>query len=119
MKLDAATGTRFARIALGHVTREYPHKLDHVLHGDEDAAAAKMLHPIFFGSFDWHSCVHGWWSLLTLRQLFPEMKAADIVALADQASPRTGSRSRWPISTGHCPPDRAALWLGLAAVSAS
>ena len=30
-----------------------------------------MLHPIFYGSFDWHSCVHGWWTLLTLRRLFP------------------------------------------------
>ncbi|HEX9955130.1 MAG TPA: DUF2891 domain-containing protein, partial [Allosphingosinicella sp.] len=29
--------------------------------------------PIFFGSFDWHSCVHGWWLLLRLRRLFPDM----------------------------------------------
>ena len=50
---------RFARIALGHVTREYPHKLDHVLDGAEDALPPRALHPIFFGSFDWHSCVHG------------------------------------------------------------
>ena len=27
--------------------------------GDEDALPPRALHPIFFGSFDWHSCVHG------------------------------------------------------------
>jgi hypothetical protein len=86
MKLDAETAAGFARIALGHVTREYPHKLDHVLHGDEDALPPRALHPVFFGSFDWHSCVHGWWSLLTLRRLFPaNAEAPDIVALADHS----------------------------------
>jgi hypothetical protein len=42
------------------------------------------LHPIFFGSFDWHSCVHGWWLMLRLRRLFPDMDASRrIEALAD------------------------------------
>ena len=74
----------FARIALGHVTREYPHKLDHVLNGDADALTPRVLHPVFYGSFDWHSCVHGWWMLLTLRRLHPEIaEAATIEALAN------------------------------------
>jgi hypothetical protein len=86
MRLDAELGSRFARIALGHVTREYPHKLDHVLLGDEDALPPRMLHPIFHGSFDWHSCVHGWWTLLTLRRLFPDIEeAAAIARLADDS----------------------------------
>jgi hypothetical protein len=48
-----------------------------------------VLHPIFFGSFDWHSCVHGWWTLLTLRRLFPEIAEADaIVELASSSFTR-------------------------------
>jgi hypothetical protein len=78
-RLDAATADRFARIALGHVGREYPHKLDHVLNGPEDALPPSTLHPIFFGSFDWHSCVHGYWLLLRLLRRFPEMPAASAV----------------------------------------
>jgi hypothetical protein len=75
-----------ARIALGHVAKEYPHKLDHVLLGDQDALSPRELHPIFFGSFDWHSCVHGWWTLLTLRRLFPEIaEAGAIKSLADES----------------------------------
>ena len=86
MKLDAATASSMARIALGHVAREYPHKLDHVLLGDEDALPPRVLHPIFFGSFDWHSCVHGWWTLLTLKRLFPEVSEAKAIEqLADES----------------------------------
>jgi len=83
--LDAATASRFAAAALGHVTREYPNKMDHVLSGPEDVLGPRALHPIFFGSFDWHSCVHGWWTMLTLARLYPDIpEAAAIRALADE-----------------------------------
>lgn len=72
----------FARIALGHVTREYPHKADHVMAGDGDVYLPRRVHPIFFGSFDWHSCVHGYWLLARIRRLFPDLpEAAAIDAL--------------------------------------
>ncbi len=79
MKLDSALASRMAGIALGHVAREYPHKLDHVLAEDGDAQTPRAQHPIFFGSFDWHSCVHGWWTLLTLKRLFPDIPEADAI----------------------------------------
>jgi hypothetical protein len=83
--LTADTAARFAEIALSHVTREYPHKLDQVLEGPEDLLSPRELHPIFFGSFDWHSCVHGYWLLLRVRRLFPELPVARrIEALADE-----------------------------------
>ena len=84
--LNADAGAKMARIALGHVAREYPQKLDQVLLSDADLAPPRELHPIFFGSVDWHSCVHAWWSLLTLRRLFPEMaQALEIEQLADSS----------------------------------
>ncbi len=83
--LTPGTAARFAEIALGHVTREYPHKLDHVLDGPEDVAGPRALHPIFFGSFDWHSCVHGWWLMLRVRRRFPDLpEARRIEDLADE-----------------------------------
>jgi hypothetical protein len=83
MMLDKMIASQFAHIALGHVQRPYPYKMDHVLQGDEDARPPRHFHPIFFGSFDWHSCVHGWWTLLTLRRLFPEN--AEATAIGDVA----------------------------------
>ncbi len=75
----------FVRLALGHVTREYPNKLDHVLARPEDARTPRDLHPVFYGSFDWHSCVHGWWMLAHLLRRFPDMpEAASITGLFDQ-----------------------------------
>ena len=86
MKLDATLAAKMARIALGHVGQQYPHKLDHVLECDADALPPRVLHPIFYGSFDWHSCVHGWWTLLTLRRLFPETaEAAEIAQRAAES----------------------------------
>jgi len=75
-RLTVETANRFAGIALGHVTREYPHKLDHVMEGPEDVLGPRALHPLFFGSFDWHSCVHGYWLLMRTLRLFPDMPAA-------------------------------------------
>ena len=75
----------FAGIALGHVTREYPNKLDHVLTGSDAMLAPHELHPVFYGSFDWHSCVHGYWLLARLRRLYPALAArARIDALFDE-----------------------------------
>jgi len=84
MTLTPDLAARFARIALGHVTREYPHKADHVMDGPEDIYTPRALHPVFYGSFDWHSCVHGYWLLVRLRRLFPDMaEVSAITALID------------------------------------
>ena len=79
MTLDEETADRFAGIALGHVTREWPHGLQHVWAGPEDAGMPRALHPVFFGSFDWHSCVHGYWMLAVLLRRFPGMARAGAV----------------------------------------
>ena len=68
--LTPELAARFARLALSHVTREYPNKLDHVISNSDDLKSPRELHPVFFGSFDWHSCVHGYWLLATVERLF-------------------------------------------------
>lgn len=73
-----------AGIALGHVTQEYPNKLDHLLTGPADAVTPRALHPVFYGSFDWHSCVHAYWMLASLYRRFPAgVHAAAIRRLFD------------------------------------
>lgn len=83
-ELTAAIAPQFARATLGHIGKPYPYKMDLVLNGPEDARLPSAFHPIFHGSFDWHSCVHGWWQIMRLARLFPDMaEAADIYARAD------------------------------------
>ena len=83
--LDAEFAARLVGVALGHVTREYPHKLDDVLDGPQTLKAPRDLHPVFFGSFDWHSCVHGYWLLARALRRFPAAPfAAEIADLFER-----------------------------------
>jgi class 3 adenylate cyclase len=70
---------KFAALALAHVGREYPNKLDHVIGGPGDLRSPRALHPIFFGSFDWHSCVHGYWLLARLLRRYPDLSCATAI----------------------------------------
>jgi hypothetical protein len=48
-------------------------------------ARPSELHPVFYGSYDWHSCVHSYWMLARLLRRFPSMApAGDIRALFDR-----------------------------------
>jgi hypothetical protein len=71
--LDASLARRFAAIALDNVVREYPNKLDHVMGAVGDVRSPRELHPAFYGSFDWHSCVHMHWLLARVRRLQPAL----------------------------------------------
>lgn len=52
---------------------EYPNRLNQTLGGIENLKSPKILHPAFYGCFDWHSSVHGHWSLVTLLKQFPQL----------------------------------------------
>ena len=85
LALTAETASKFARLALAHVRREFPNKVDHVMNDAADVKSPRSLHPIFFGSFDWHSCVHGYWLLATVYRLFPMIdEATEIERLFEQ-----------------------------------
>jgi hypothetical protein len=70
--LDLQTASRFARLALDCIHREYPNKIAHVLSSDTDVGPPRTLTPAFYGCFDWHSAVHGHWMLARLARLFPD-----------------------------------------------
>jgi hypothetical protein len=84
--LTPTLADQFAKIALGHVGREFPNKLGQVLTGAGDLARPRALHPIFYGSFDWHSAVHSHWLLARLLRRAPGIRSSDgIRAWLDQA----------------------------------
>src|ERR1043166_3080861 len=68
---DQAQASRFARLALDCVHKEYPNKIAHSLNSDADVQPPRKLTPAFYGCFDWHSSVHGHWLLVRLTRLFP------------------------------------------------
>src|SRR5262245_59060718 len=66
----------FARLALKGIEKEYPNKPEHVMTGPDDIKSPRALHPAFYGSYDWHSSVHGHWMLARLLRLFPDLPEA-------------------------------------------
>src|SRR5262245_16769234 len=62
---------RIAAMALAAIHREYPSHVSHLLRSDADARPPRELTPAFYGSFDWHSAVHGHWCLARLARLHP------------------------------------------------
>jgi hypothetical protein len=77
--LTRAQASTFARLALANVEREFPNKLDHVMAGPADVARPRALHPAFFGSFDWHSCVHAHWLLARIVRLQADIPEAALI----------------------------------------
>lgn len=63
---------RFVKLALAGLNREFPNKPGNVLRSAVDAKTPREMTPVFYGHFDWHSSVHGHWTLVRLLRLFPE-----------------------------------------------
>lgn len=68
---------QLASLPLYCLETAYPNKPGEILEGENDLVAPKVNHPIFYGCFDWHSSVHGYWSLVTLLRHYPNMERAD------------------------------------------
>jgi len=77
LSLDRSRASFFAQLALKGIRREYPNKPGHVMNDGEDVKSPQDLHPAFYGSFDWHSSVHGHWMLVRLLKLFPGLDEAE------------------------------------------
>ncbi|PIA77697.1 hypothetical protein BFR04_09685 [Gaetbulibacter sp. 4G1] len=72
-KLNLKGANTLAQLPLHCINTEYPNKLSQTLGGDEDLKSPSALHPAFYGCFDWHSSVHGHWSLVSLLKQFPNV----------------------------------------------
>ncbi len=82
LTLTTEQASRFARLALAGIGREYPNKPDHVLNDEGDVLGPRTLHPAFYGCFDWHSAVHSHWLLVRLLRLVPDLPEAQQVRTA-------------------------------------
>ncbi len=71
ISLDEASG--LAQPALDCIRKPYPYKPGHVLVDDSSLVPPRIQHPAFYGCFDWHSAVHGHWTLVKLLKEFPEI----------------------------------------------
>lgn len=72
-ELSLEKANHLASLPIKCLQQEYPNKLQQLLNDSTEIANPKKLHPAFYGCFDWHSSVHGHWSLVYLLKKFPEL----------------------------------------------
>lgn len=87
--LDPARAGAIVEMVLACIHREYPVHIVHLVRGPADVRAPRELTPAFYGSFDWHSAVHGHWTLARLARLAPDApwRPGAMAALAESLIP--------------------------------
>lgn len=75
LTLDQAN--HLASLPLKCLQQEYPNKLGQLLLDSTEINSPRNLHPAFYGCFDWHSSVHGHWSLVYLLNQMPGLARRD------------------------------------------
>ena len=83
--LTAENASNFAKITLRCVAKAYPSQPGYVLNGPGDVQLPEVVHPAFYGCYDWHSSVHAHWMLARILRLFPAIpEAPAIIAALDR-----------------------------------
>lgn len=75
--LHLIEASRLVALPLHCLKTEFPNKLNQVLGTAEEIGIPSVLHPAFYGCFDWHSSVHGHWMLVALLRRFPELPESE------------------------------------------
>jgi hypothetical protein len=75
--LTMQQANHLASLPLKCLQQEYPNKPGETLIDATEVANPKKAHPAFYGCFDWHSSVHGHWSLVYLLNNFPKLERRD------------------------------------------
>ncbi|MDA7882095.1 DUF2891 domain-containing protein [Akkermansiaceae bacterium] len=71
-RLTEKQAGEFVELALAGLNKEFPNKPGNLMRTAEDVKSPKEMSPVFYGHFDWHSSVHGHWTLVRLVSLFPK-----------------------------------------------
>ena len=65
-ELVARHGASWAEVGVSNIRQVYPNDLRHTMRDADDRPLPQEVHPAFYGSFDWHSCVEMHWMLVRL-----------------------------------------------------
>ena len=76
LTLSPEEAQRLMELPLRCLTTEFPYKSGLVIGGPADLSLPRTHHPAFYGCFDWHSAVHGHWSVIHLMRQFPDLAGA-------------------------------------------
>ncbi len=70
----------YLQVALTNITREFPVYPWFIATQPGPYPTHREAHPVFYGSFDWHSCVEMHWVIVRLLRLVPDARLANDAA---------------------------------------
>lgn len=73
LNLSLEQANRLAKLPIKCINNPLPYKTGLVIAKASDLKMPIEHHPAFYGCFDWHSAVHGHWSLIYLLKKFPAL----------------------------------------------
>ncbi len=59
-------------VTIVNLHREYPNGIQHHWLGEAALVSPSVLHPVFYGCYDWHSAVHCHWQLVRAIRLYAD-----------------------------------------------
>lgn len=73
-----ANAAGYARVAMINIATEFPSDIRHLMRAPDDLPRRpRERTPVFFGSYDWHSCVEMHWLLIRLLRAVPDAVPAE------------------------------------------
>ncbi len=78
-ELNLNAANKLAKLPLKCIQNPLPYKSGIVIASEKDLAMPQEHHPAFYGCFDWHSAVHGHWSLVYLMKEYPDLDSTAII----------------------------------------
>ncbi|ATL49739.1 hypothetical protein COR50_05415 [Chitinophaga caeni] len=79
IELSVAGAEHLASLPLRCMQQEYPYKTGIVFPDSDYTVAPINYHPAFYGCFDWHSSVHGHWTLVRLLKEFKNLPSEAVI----------------------------------------
>lgn len=73
--LNKDLAAKILELPLQCIETEYPNKPAWVHNSEASMKSPAEMHPVFYGCFDWHSAVHGYWSIVRIIKTYPELDA--------------------------------------------
>lgn len=59
------------QVGIENLHREFPHRPNLFISEPGPYRTHRERHPVFFGSYDWHSCVEMYWTMIRIMKLLP------------------------------------------------
>ena len=77
--LDEQRAKELVELSLKCVDQRFPYKIGYRFNGPEWIKPHYEVTPSFYGCWDWHSAVHGHWTMIKILKMFPNISVGDSI----------------------------------------